>query len=135
MTTETTEEFIERTRREEAAVERMFPGYPGYVSPAVLRKIERGVEHSTDELMDIMRQSFGYAGVNAIGAERLKQWVGEILSDLARSTTHQAAGHMAIRAAHQADEASHNMLTACLTGIALGSKTEEEETEDAGTEN
>lgn len=131
---ETTEEFLAKMRREEAEMERKFPGYPPYVSEVVLQKIEWAVQRHAEQMHRLLSSMFGYVAMKEVTREDVEHW----LHDLARNVAHQAAGHMAAEGALNAERASHNMLQACLAGIALSAndntETQERETTDASTE-
>jgi len=125
----TTEDPLERMRLEEAEMERRFPGYPPYLDEHSLRKIQAMVQEGTGDVMALMGRVFGYAGLRGAGPE-MEDWLHATLAQLARSVAHEAASHMAIESARQAQRASHNMLMGTLAGIALGERDDTREDEE-----
>lgn len=129
-----TEDPLEKMRREEAEMERKFPGYPPYLSEITLQKIEWTVEDDARRLRAMLAEMFGHFAVKQLPQDELEHR----MRTLAQSVAHQAAGHMAVQGALQAQQASQNMMLGTLAGIALGSNTKnethEEGTTDASTE-
>jgi hypothetical protein len=124
------DESLETMRREEAAREERFPGYPPYCSDITLEKIEQAVEDHAWWLRDVLSHMFGYVAVDAVPPEKMRHW----MRVLAQRVAHMAAGHEAAKAGLQAQQASHNMLIGTLAGIALGSAREKSETHEGTTD-
>ena len=113
---------VEQLRREEAEMERKFPGYPPYISEHAIEQIQGDVTAEVGEMMGFLTEMFGYAAVKGDGYKMLSTPIRSILERLAKNAAHEAAGHMASESARQATRASHNMLMGTLAGIRLGAE-------------
>lgn len=131
------EDSMGRMRAEEAEMERRFPGYPPYISEHAIEQIQAAVNTEVGEMMAFLTEMFGRVPFKGTGYKTFSNEVRFVLERLAKNVAHQAAGHMAVQSAHQAQRASTNMLMGTLAGIALGSEnkqTDGQGTTDASTE-